>query len=808
MKEKNKLGKRIEIPSKKITGYSNQKQLKKSNWKKKSKNKINSLDTDIVEFIDETSFKNKTSQKVKHKSYAILDTETKPSIKLENEIGEINKNEFEKSKIKNIIKDESKPNDTNSISTNNNFENKSISSLSPFPRPKKRLSESNFPLKEKLFVLTGLFSITEDRNRLVEFFDYWGMVKRTSISKKTDLLIYGVKLEDGRDVKDSNKFKKALTFGTLKMNEQDLDQIFLNFTEFDLKTNFNKFIQNPNLYPQNLYIKDNSSKEYFDLEDDKTTIQADDSITKNNTKQESYSKPLKKYISCFNMLNKFEGQLWSDIFAPKTKYNLVGNGYQISKLEQWLSNWERILENEKMNSSKKSKKRKSDIEFLNYKAVLLSGLPGIGKTSAARIIPKQLGFHSIEQNASDIRNKSSVESVLTSLNDNSVFGNNWEMFTSVKKNDIKNKKLLQSSKCVIVMDEVDGMTSDRGGIQTLIQFIKKSKQPIICICNDRDHPKIRNLAKACLDLKFDEPKIDDIKKLLSRVKNTVNLYRKENAPEFRIPSDILIKDIIMQTKGDIRQILNYIQLWYGKLANKKVNTMTTKDLDNYMNISMAAKILLNANKYLKGNCNRNDNSEYIRMNSKSNSSLFKKLMNLTFTDYELIPFYFYESHYKTINSHSFNKKDMFLNSKYGKHFNCDALGYKEEVNDQINFKRNFHQRIGFLRFNRFGIRPYSTRKPGRNCYPPSNDLNLMKLGLESQMMGDQFGKIISAQRNYKYLPNKNFNSCVYPGMLLRRNIVYPQFPMYLGKIGTMNKIKRVSIESRNFFMMNPPSKTN
>ena len=47
-------------------------------------------------------------------------------------------------------------------------------------------------------------------------------------------------------------------------------------------------------------------------------------------------------------------------------------------------------------------------------------------------------------------------------------------------------------KQLVVMDEVDGMGgSDRGGIQELILLIKKSRVPIICICNDRQHQKIR-----------------------------------------------------------------------------------------------------------------------------------------------------------------------------------------------------------------------------------------------------------------------------------------------------------------------------
>ena len=43
----------------------------------------------------------------------------------------------------------------------------------------------------------------------------------------------------------------------------------------------------------------------------------------------------------------------------------------------------------------------------------------------------------------------------------------------------------------IVMDEVDGMagTEDRGGILELINTIKASKIPIICICNDRQVSK-------------------------------------------------------------------------------------------------------------------------------------------------------------------------------------------------------------------------------------------------------------------------------------------------------------------------------
>ena len=56
------------------------------------------------------------------------------------------------------------------------------------------------------------------------------------------------------------------------------------------------------------------------------------------------------------------------------------------------------------------------------------------------------------------------------------------------------------------MDEVDGMSKgDRGGISEIINMIKTTTVPIICICNDRQSEKIRSLAGHCLDVKFNKP---------------------------------------------------------------------------------------------------------------------------------------------------------------------------------------------------------------------------------------------------------------------------------------------------------------
>lgn len=71
----------------------------------------------------------------------------------------------------------------------------------------------------------------------------------------------------------------------------------------------------------------------------------------------------------------------------------------------------------------------------------------------------------------------------------------------------------ENKKHCIIMDEVDGMAGneDRGGMQELIQLIKSSHIPIICICNDRQSQKIRSLANHCFDLRFQRPRVEQIK---------------------------------------------------------------------------------------------------------------------------------------------------------------------------------------------------------------------------------------------------------------------------------------------------------
>jgi len=137
----------------------------------------------------------------------------------------------------------------------------------------------------------------------------------------------------------------------------------------------------------------------------------------------------------------------------------------------------------------------------------LSGPPGIGKTSTARIVCAALGYEVVEQNASDTRSKATLESSIKDLSTNKSL--NYFSVAGRKKEAENTNHLaaaiggLATQKSVIIMDEVDGVgAGDRGGIGALIKIIKESKTPIICICNDRQDRKLQSLVNQCYDLKF------------------------------------------------------------------------------------------------------------------------------------------------------------------------------------------------------------------------------------------------------------------------------------------------------------------
>lgn len=94
-------------------------------------------------------------------------------------------------------------------------------------------------------------------------------------------------------------------------------------------------------------------------------------------------------------------QLWTVRYAPKTLKEVCGNKGQIEKLQQWLQDWPGSL---KCNFRKPGKHGTNV-----YRAMMITGPPGIGKTTSAHLCAQFAGFTPIEMNASDARSKKLIE---------------------------------------------------------------------------------------------------------------------------------------------------------------------------------------------------------------------------------------------------------------------------------------------------------------------------------------------------------------------------------------------------------------
>ncbi|CAG8445116.1 782_t:CDS:10 [Acaulospora colombiana] len=152
-------------------------------------------------------------------------------------------------------------------------------------------------------------------------------------------------------------------------------------------------------------------------------------------------------------------QLWTEKYKPTSIKEVCGNKTQVEGLQRWLSTWDE--------NSKKGFKFQTNNSF---PAALLSGNPGIGKTTAAHLVAKNEGYDVMEFNASDARSKKALDEAVKIATHNTSIS--WFAHDeSASSQDSEN-----ANKILIIMDEVDGMSAgDRGGMAELIKLIRKTQ---------------------------------------------------------------------------------------------------------------------------------------------------------------------------------------------------------------------------------------------------------------------------------------------------------------------------------------------
>ncbi|PLW53065.1 hypothetical protein PCANC_05810 [Puccinia coronata f. sp. avenae] len=253
---------------------------------------------------------------------------------------------------------------------------------------------------------------------------------------------------------------------------------------------------------------------------------------------------------------KSTGQLWTVKYAPKNLADLCGNKTQIDKVQAWLRDWPK---------SRRSNFTKPGKEGLGmYRCVVLSGPPGVGKTSAAHLVAKAEGYEVIEMNASDTRSKKLLETGFKDIVGNSSIAGFLETATE------------RSDKLVLIMDEVDGMSAgDRGGVGALNALIKKSQIPIIAIANDMSLPKMKPLKATTLSLIFRRPNVNMIRSRMMSIAFREGMKIPPNA----------IDQLVAGSQSDIRQIINMLSTW--KVGNSEQGPSKTMNFDQALQLTSA-----------------------------------------------------------------------------------------------------------------------------------------------------------------------------------------------------------------------------
>jgi hypothetical protein len=208
---------------------------------------------------------------------------------------------------------------------------------------------------------------------------------------------------------------------------------------------------------------------------------------------------------------KEKHELLVDKYAPTSVEHIIGHKDAIQQITAWLSSWE----------PKKP-------------GLLITGPPGIGKTSMIHCIAQHQGYKITEYNASDSRSISVLRGLIS-----------------------LGMKRLQKE--VVVMDEIDGL-SERGGVGEIADLIRKSPSPMICIANECP-PKLKPIVSACTHIKCSRP----VKSTIATA--IVAIAKKENITISKADIETLCEE----NGNDIRSILNRLDFYRGDLmgdANK------------------------------------------------------------------------------------------------------------------------------------------------------------------------------------------------------------------------------------------------
>jgi replication factor C subunit 1 len=333
-----------------------------------------------------------------------------------------------------------------------------------------------------------------------------------------------------------------------------------------------------------------------------------------------------------------DSRLWTTKYAPTSLGQICGNKATVEKIQRWLQRYPKNVQT----GFKLAGPDGSGV----FRAIMLHGPPGIGKTTAAHLVAKLEGYDIVERNASDTRSKKLIEEGLRGvLSTNSLHG---YFAGDGKKVDAAKKKL------VLIMDEVDGMSAgDRGGVGALAAVCKKTEVPMILICNDRRLPKMKPFDFVTYDLPFRRPTVDQIRSRIMTIAFREGL---------KMPTPV-VNALIEGSHSDIRQVVNMIST--AKLDQEAMDFDTGKQMSKSWEKHIILKPWDITQKILGGG-----------MFAPSSKATLNEKIELYFNDHEFSPLMLQENYLGT--------HPMLALNYSGKEKNLKTLELTSQAADSIS----------------------------------------------------------------------------------------------------------------------------
>ena len=273
-------------------------------------------------------------------------------------------------------------------------------------------------------------------------------------------------------------------------------------------------------------------------------------------------------------------QLWVDKYAPQRFMELLSDERVNRQVLAWIKGWDEHVFRGQPSTAKSvgakaaaaaASAARARGEFGAKRStrpekplLLLSGPPGMGKTTLAHVVAKHAGYRPVEINASDERSAKILKQRIAEATDmQSVFSDHRPP--------------------LIILDEIDGAMGGSEGTSAIHELLKLAnmtarqskgstddadgeggakgakgskglQRPVICICNDVYAPALRPLRAVAECIEF---RAASNSQLLTRLKHVCRVEKLHAEP-------LMLDALAQLAHQDVRTCLNTLQFVRGK----------------------------------------------------------------------------------------------------------------------------------------------------------------------------------------------------------------------------------------------------